>query len=300
MLVLWKAQDVSHVKHFVLWFMISLSPCRQLHTPTNLLLLSLASSDFLSGLVIIPLDVSRKTLCWFYGDFLCVMVDCLALTITSASTGNMVLISVDRYLAICYPLHYSTRVTLRKVQVCVCVCWLCSLVYSSVLIKDNLVQLSWLTSCYGECVYRIGYIPGAVDIAVTFIAPVTAIIALYGRVFVVALAHARAIRSHVVTVQLPVGAKISKSELKAAMGLGAVVTIFLTCFCPYYCISLMSSFKENVPEYLAFIFVVLNPCLNPVIYAFIYPWFRRAGQLIVTLQMLRPGSREINILRETH
>ncbi|GLD68300.1 trace amine-associated receptor 4-like protein [Lates japonicus] len=39
-----------------------------------------------------------------------------------------------------------------------------------------------------------------------------------------------------------------------------------------------------------------NSCLNPVIYAFFYPWFRKAVKHIVTLQILQPGSCDANVL----
>ncbi|KAM8855030.1 uncharacterized protein AB9W97_020112 [Spinachia spinachia] len=39
-----------------------------------------------------------------------------------------------------------------------------------------------------------------------------------------------------------------------------------------------------------------NSCLNPLIYALFYPWFRKSMKLIVTLKILQPGSREKNLL----
>ncbi|XP_030614629.1 trace amine-associated receptor 13c-like [Archocentrus centrarchus] len=278
---------------------IAVSHFRQLHTPTNILLLSLAVSDFLVGLLLMPAEILRDTACWFLGQLTCFLYSYVSFTVTSASVGVMVLISVDLYVAICHPLHYPTRITDKRVKLCVCLCWLCSVFYNILLIKHDLLQPIQRNSCYGECIYVTDLIAGTTDLILTFIVPVSVIIVLYMRVFVVAVSQARAMRSHVtaVTLQLSVSRTPKKSELKAARTLGVLVLVFLICFCPYYCVSLLG--EELANSATASIVVHLfffNSCLNPVIYAMFYPWFRKAVKLIVTLQILQPGSCEVSML----
>ncbi|XP_029936488.1 trace amine-associated receptor 13c-like [Myripristis murdjan] len=279
---------------------ISISHFRQLHTTTNFVLLSLAVSDLLVGLLLMPLEIIRLGSCWFLGDVLCSVLYLLGFIITSASVGNMVLISVDRYVAICDPLRYPITITQTRVQICVCACWTSAVFYSSLILKDVLTQPGRHISCHGQCVIVINYISGAVDLVFTFICPITVIIVLYLRVFVVAVSQARAMRSHIVSVTLqPSGTGTAKkSELKAARTLGIVVAVFLICFCPYYSSCLINQeTSSNVFSIKFEVWLLLfNSCLNPLIYALFYPWFRKSIKLIVTLQILQPDSREANIL----
>ncbi|KAK2843947.1 hypothetical protein Q5P01_010606 [Channa striata] len=279
---------------------ISVSHFRQLHTPTNLLLLSLAVSDFMFGLVT-PVEVYRQIACWSLGDVICSLHCFVSSFSLCASVGEMVFISFDRYLAICDPLHYPTRVTMRRVQMCVFLWWIYSFIYFVVFYNDILTQPGRYNYCYGVCLLFIDYISGVVDTVLSVIAPVTVIILLYMRVFVTAVSQARAMRSHVaaVTPQPSGNVTTKKSELKAARTLGVVVVVFLICFCPYYYIVFCS--MQNLPvdvfvQALAIFMMYINPCLNPVIYALFYPWFRKAITLILSLQILQPGSRETNML----
>nr|XP_040056607.1 trace amine-associated receptor 13c-like [Gasterosteus aculeatus aculeatus] len=278
---------------------ISISHFRQLHTPTNLLLLSLAVSDLFVGLIVF-FQILLIDGCWFLGDLVCILYLYVAYVITSASVGTMMLISVDRYVAICEPLHYSNKVTQKRVTICVCLCWTCSAIYSTLLLKDNLEEPGRYNSCFGECVIVINYIAGLADLFFTFIGPVTVIIVLYMRVFVVAVTQARVMRSHVAVLphKFSVNKTAKKSELKAARTLGVVIVVFLLCFCPYYCVSLsgQDTYLDASSATIVICVFYFNSCLNPLIYAFFYPWFRRSMKLIVTLEILQPGSCERNLL----
>ncbi|MED6243915.1 hypothetical protein ATANTOWER_029942, partial [Ataeniobius toweri] len=271
----------------------------KLHTTTNILLLSLAVSDFLVGLLLMPGEILRSITCWFLGDVICSLYYYLVCQIVSGSIGNIVLISVDRYVAICHPLHYATRITLGRVKCCICLCWLgagfCSIFY----LKDDLIQPGRGKSCFGECMLLMSYVTGTTDLILNVIFPVSIIILLYMRVFEVAVSQARAMRSHITAVTLHCSANLAtkRSELKAARTLGVLIVVYLTCYCTYYTYSLFETYVTSTAyaSFLIFLFY-FNSCLNPVIYALFYPWFRKAIKVIVTLQILQPGSCDANVL----
>ncbi|XP_061826914.1 trace amine-associated receptor 13c-like [Nerophis lumbriciformis] len=273
----------------------SISYFRQLHTPTNLLLLSLAVSDLLVGALLMPVEIMYTEACWFLGDVACTLYYVADYVITSASVANMVLISVDRYVAICHPLSYPGRVTKRRVKICVGLCWLCSMVYRLVLLNEHLEEPGRSISCLGECVVVIANAAGSADLVMTFFLPILVILVLYLRVFGVAVAQAHVMRSRVGAGHV---LRVKKSEMKAARTLGIVVLVFLICFCPYYFPTLAGE-NTSVDAASATFEIWLahfNSCLNPFIYALFYPWFRKAVKRVFTLQILKAGSRDANIL----
>ncbi|XP_020776046.2 trace amine-associated receptor 13c-like [Boleophthalmus pectinirostris] len=277
---------------------ISIAHFRQLHSPTNLLILSLAVSDFLVGLLLLPVEILLTESCWFLGSTLCALYYMTVFTVTASSIGNIVLISIDRYLAICDPLHYNTKVTINRVRFCICACWLCALIYNSLILKDFLIDPYSQSSCYGECVLVLNNITGNVDLICTFIVPITVVVVLYVRIFTVVVSQARSVQSKVVTMQQTVTMSARKSELKAARTLGIVILVFIVCLCPYY--SPFFTGEDIVDSSTATLLGTwlwfTNSCINPFVYALFYPWFRKSMKLIVTLEILHPHSTHTNVL----
>ncbi|KAF3694468.1 Trace amine-associated receptor 13c [Channa argus] len=237
--------------------------------------------------------------CWFLGDLICTLYFCLDYITTCTSIGIMMLISVDRYVAICDPLHYSSKVTPRRVQLCVLLCWFSSFLYTMIVMSEELTQPGRFNTCAGECVMVSKSIVQVTDFIFTFLLPITVTIVLYMRVFVVAVSQARAMRSHVAAVSLHRSVKVTakKSEIKAAGTLGVVLVVFLLCMCPYYGVTVtgQDTLFNASSAAIVICFYYSNSCLNPLIYALFYPWFRKSIRLIVTFQILKPGSCETNM-----
>ncbi|RVE57787.1 hypothetical protein OJAV_G00202840 [Oryzias javanicus] len=280
-----------------LLLIISISHFRQLHTPTNLLLLSLAVADFCVGLLLL-FQIPLLDGCWYLGDLMCVFYYILVVVTTCASIGTMVLISVDRYVAICYPLHYPAKITPKRAGVGVFLCWTCSLLYDVLMMKDNLQQPGRFSSCSGDCVVHLSPVSHVVDQVVSFFVPIAVIAVLYARVFVVAVSQGRALRSQVAAGPRKNRATVRKSEMKAAGTLGVVVFVFILCLFPSYSASLsgQETVIDAVSAAFMFFLAFFNSCLNPIIYAFFYPWFRKSIKLIMTLGVLKADSRDANLM----
>uniref|UniRef100_UPI0009B46D40 trace amine-associated receptor 13c-like n=1 Tax=Monopterus albus TaxID=43700 RepID=UPI0009B46D40 len=277
----------------------SISHFRQLHTPTNTLLQSMAVCDLGLGLLVMPVEGLRYIeSCWLLGRIMCALSTYVFYCLATGALGHMVLISIDRYLTICDPLVYSSKVTLTIVKICICLCWACSIIYNGLILMDHLVQPDKFNSCYGECVVVINQISATIDMFMTFIGPCTVMVVLYIRVFVAALSQMRVIQSQAAATKARAAPTARKSQPKAARTLGILIAVFLMCFCPYYYPILAGvNTSTNLSYYPILMWIqLLNSCLNPLIYAMFYPWFRKAIKLIITLRILQDNSREVKIL----
>ncbi|XP_066506545.1 trace amine-associated receptor 13c-like [Hoplias malabaricus] len=91
---------------------ISISHFKQLHTPTNLIILSLAVADLIVGLIVMPGNIMQLIdSCWYLGKLVCIFFPLISSLSVFASVLSLVLIAVDRYIAVCDPLLYPSRVT---------------------------------------------------------------------------------------------------------------------------------------------------------------------------------------------
>ncbi|XP_039605675.1 trace amine-associated receptor 13c-like [Polypterus senegalus] len=283
---------------------ISISHFKQLHTPSNVLVLSLAVADFFIGIFSFPF-LAIKTIenCWNFGDIFCFVYNLIGLSLTSVSISNLVFIAVDRYFAVCDPLLYSTKITVYVASVFTAISWLFSLLYTLIILNLNEIgTLGGDEGCRNDCFVMFSANFVIIDLIVTFIMPYSLMISLYLNIFIVARRHARAIRSMEQNQNCMVGIKkniSTKSERKAAKTLGIVMAVFVFCWVPYYICYLIDSFLnisapavvKNVLVWLAY----FNSCLNPVIYAFFYPWFQKSLKLIVTCEIFAPASSLINL-----
>jgi trace amine associated receptor len=266
---------------------ISISHFKQLHTTTNLLILSLAVSDLLVGLIAIPVTtVAIMESCWDFGEYFCVFHIYIDVLCTSLSLGNMVLISIDRYVAVCDPLLYHSKITITRMMCCIFITWCCCIIYRAAIIK-NFVNVQVPSRCLTECFIFEGITWGnIIDVVFTMVVPCSVIITLYLKIFVVARSQARKVFSkEAVSVSGVKTIQANKSERKAAKTLSIVVVNYFICWIPFLCCSFfhLSFFRDNLSFIIGFLPLV-NSLINPIIYAFFYPWFKVTAKRILNLK----------------
>ncbi|XP_069566695.1 growth hormone secretagogue receptor a [Brachyistius frenatus] len=104
------------------------SKYRDMRTTTNLYLCSMAVSDLLIFLCM-PLDLYRmwRYRPWRFGDALCKLFQFVSESCTYSTILSITALSVERYLAICFPLRAKAVVTKRRVRALILLLWTVSL-----------------------------------------------------------------------------------------------------------------------------------------------------------------------------
>ncbi|XP_066533499.1 trace amine-associated receptor 13c-like [Hoplias malabaricus] len=283
-----------------LLIIISVCHFKQLHTPTNMLILSLAVSDFLVGLLVIPIAmIWMVESCWIFNSVFCLCFILTSYFFVSTSIYNVTLIAVDRYFALSNPFLYTKAVSVNTMCF-VLLCDWCILISYNLAVHYFKRDFRSLVLCPGNCFSVLDEVWSLVHFLVIFVFPCAVIIILYAQVFFIAKKHATAIRdlNFQTRTQTSKNNISMKSERKAAKVLGIVVSMFLICLFPCCIYSLLGRFIEiEVGSFQkVLVLVYLNSTINPVIYALFYTWFRKCVKIILTFQILKTDSALMKVL----
>ncbi|XP_028809268.1 trace amine-associated receptor 13c-like [Denticeps clupeoides] len=284
---------------------VSVCHFKQFQTPTNFLILSLAFSDFLVGVFVMPFRfIMLIESCWLFGAVFCVVFNLFVFHLTCVSVYNVSLIAVERYMALNNPFLYSLKATVNVSLIAVSLTWAVSFFYNFVLLYVN-GNFSDVNTCSGDCVVSIGDVSAFFDLVVVFILPCATMMILYVKVFAIARKHAIAIRTNIKNKRKKdvQSSDSMTSERKAAKVLGILVSVFLVCLVPYYICSLFlgiikSKFYYSLTINMLALFY-LNSTINPMIYALFHPSFQKSMKLILTCKIFSKDSSIITVLSRT-
>ncbi|XP_007425999.2 trace amine-associated receptor 2 [Python bivittatus] len=268
---------------------ISISYFRQLHSPTNFLILSMAVTDFLLGFFIMPYSMIRSVEnCWYFGMTFCKIHYSFDLMLCLVSIFHLCSIAVDRFYAICYPLHYSSKITVPRIRQLIIICWsvpssfALGLVFSEAY-ASGIDIYEILVACSISCPVMFNKLWGVVVFSFGFFIPASVITGIYAKIFEVSKKHLRVMKSS--------GDKHSNqfsrsADRKAAKTLSIVIGVFLFCWFPCFVTILIEPFLGfSTPPVLFDALTWLgyfNSSCNPLIYGFFYPWFQKALRYILS------------------
>ncbi|XP_053561343.1 5-hydroxytryptamine receptor 1D [Bombina bombina] len=158
---------------------------RKLHTPANYLIGSLAFTDLLVSILVMPISIAYTVIqAWTFGQIMCDVWLLSDITCCTASILHLCVIALDRYWAITDALEYTKHRTAGRASVMIAVVWVISICIS-------IPPLFWrqakaheeLTDCNvntDQISYTIYSTFGA------FYIPTILLMILYGRIYVAA------------------------------------------------------------------------------------------------------------------
>ena len=160
---------------------IAVAIVKRLQSPSNLLIVSLALSDLLVAVLVMPLAAMNEVLrYWPLDGTVCDLWTSLDVIMCTASILNLCMISVDRYFVITRPFKYAIKRTPRRMGIMIAGVWLMSVIISVPPL------FGWKTpnppnQCIisQELIYQIYATLGA------FYIPLTAMIVIYFRIWII-------------------------------------------------------------------------------------------------------------------
>ena len=266
-------------------FLLMLYKSLPFRTISNLLLSSLAVADFLVGLVMDPVWVTRSLVTPRSSDHpLEIAIGCLWIQTSVTTTFGLCVVSLDRYIAVRSALQYHEIMTYNRCYAAVAFVWIASIAFglSPVLITNpaNLPRL-WMSVT-----------------VITFLLPMILILFCYYRIFVLARRQSRKIstqHSHLRRARFAEGVR----NRKTAKNVGFVVALFFLSWFPSLVVSFvdlkMSDHCRKNNMELAWLWVELvaftSSGINPWLYSLRNNGFRREMKRVLGIR--RETTRQI-------
>lgn len=222
---------------------------------------SLALADFMIGLTMTPLYICYAMV--YDTLWLIKLEGYLWILTVTATTYSLSAVSLDRFVAVVYPLRYHEVMTEKRCRAVIVFIWFGSAIFGSPrLVLDDFVKLEklWITCSVA-----------------TVAIPVAIMSCCYGKIFSVVRKQNRAVTdSHL--------SSPSVGNKKAAVTIGIIVTLFITTFFPSAVVYFMLLVEDDLCKELIlndiWLWVALvsftHSAFNPWVYGLRYGELRNA------------------------
>ncbi|XP_034546244.1 trace amine-associated receptor 4-like [Notolabrus celidotus] len=240
-----------------------------LRTPTNAFIVSLAVADFLVAVLVMPFSLVRSVDRWHFGLCFCQAHLFLDMTFCTTSIFNLTCVALDRYIAVCDPLHYPVRMSFRRVGAMLLLCWVLPLVFSALCVSLGMYTQSARTVVTNStlletqtCLATFQLPYAFATSAISFFIPLGFMLFAYGKILKAAQRQARwihAIDHHTGQLQMNQTSmrtdpsrqvqahvercSLKKKEWRAVKTLGLIMGVILFCWLPFFCVNIIHPLK---------------------------------------------------------
>ncbi|PIO25060.1 hypothetical protein AB205_0200830 [Aquarana catesbeiana] len=281
---------------------------KEMKTTTNFYLSSMAVSDMII-LLCLPFDLYRlwRSKPWIFGVFLCKSLSLISEACTYSTILHITALSIERYLAICFPLKAKVFITKRRVKIVIVFLWVVALLSASPLYNmfDYIEAIndtgpfnsSWQCQ-YTENAFNSGHLKIMMWVTtVYFFLPMFCLTVLYGFIGNTLWKSRNSIRG-------PNAANRERSHRQTVKILAVVVLAFVICWLPFHIGRLIFVHTTNmevmrISQYfniVAMPLFYLNASINPILYNLISKKYRTAAYRL--LRLARPDERAYNAIKD--
>ena len=263
-----------------------------LRTVTNNFILSLALTDLLMAVVVMPVyTVSSLLDRWIGGEVFSQIISCCALLAGNTSVLNVTLLAINRYFRVVRPQMYRNIYSKKSSAMMAVVTWVVTLVLFG---SFPLLGFRYEVSESNPTIDKINFANAvsyiyiyAIFLAILYrILPVLVIAICYVKIYKTIRQHNTASAPSTQEGNSPYGVQ----EAKITGLLTAVVVGFCLCWFPAYIVTILDIFKlvpSAVFRYKVFIRefpIFTNSVINPIIYGFLNQSFRSQFFKIVRIK----------------
>jgi hypothetical protein len=260
-------------------------------TVTNLFIANLALTDFFIGLFCIPIVLISDFLLldWPFGLFMCRFTSFAQSVFVVCTVYTLIAMSVDRYIAIIYPLH--PKLTHKQCYMTIGILWLFSIAFSSPIFSEMHIRHTCFhrdsndnrqyrqTLCQSNGLApMLQTIYNVTTLTIIYLIPLCVLSIVYVRLGWQLYRSQAPGEAHSER-----DAKIKKSKLKVIKMCFIVVIMFGVCWLPMQLYTnilrpyLNQIFEQNYLPHVYFAFHLMamsNSCVNPFIYGVMSSKFR--------------------------
>lgn len=252
--------------NFFICLVVVKDPNRNLRTPFNLFIVSIAAADLFVGSVVLPLSVVFHV-CESIGLFFPGLIQALHISVFVSCAASVLAIgslSYDRFIAITSPLKYRTRLTSARVKKATGVIWTIAVLMSVLYFKIDYI------------VYIFVYVNVIVLLTLAVLVFVHCKVSR-------ALKRRKSKKKNSFNASRKIKEITSKRNAKVTKVFLSLLLVFFFCNLPLFVISYTMNFCQicncatiQTLRDLAFLSLMLGSAINPFYYGFRLPHFKTA------------------------